>query len=88
MPILGNHWSNSCKMPETHGTVQRFTLTPRGELDGFMLTDGTQVHLPPHLSGELGAAVRIGDPVSVRGYRSPTVPLVVASAATDTSNDC
>jgi hypothetical protein len=70
--------------PETRGTARRFTLTPRGELDGFLLTDGTQVHLPPHLSVQLAAAVRIGDPLSVRGYRSPSVPLVVASATTDT----
>jgi hypothetical protein len=74
-------------LQETRGTVQRFTLTPRGELDGFLLTDGTQVHLPPHLSGELASAVRLGDPVSVRGYRSPTAPLVVASAMTDTSTN-
>jgi hypothetical protein len=35
------------------GIVQRFTLTPRGELDGFLLADGTQVHLPPHLTSNL-----------------------------------
>jgi hypothetical protein len=72
---------------QTRGMVQRFTLTPRGELDGFLLTDGTQVHLPPHLSDQLAAAVRIGDPVSVNGYRSPSVPLVVANAVTDSSTN-
>jgi len=70
-------------LPETRGTVQRFTLTPRGDLDGFVLADGTDVHLPPHLSAQLAAAVRPGDSVSVRGYRSATVPLVVAAAVTD-----
>jgi hypothetical protein len=82
-PPQGPPAYNLQQLPETRGTVQRFTLTPRGELDGFLLADGTQVHLPPHLSDQLAAAVRIGDPVSVRGYRSPTVPLVVASAMTD-----
>jgi hypothetical protein len=71
------------RLPETRGTVQRFTLTPRGELDGFVLADGTDVHLPPHLSAQLAAAVRPGDSVSVRGYRSATVPLIVAAAVTD-----
>jgi hypothetical protein len=71
------------QLPETRGTVQRFTLTPRGDLDGFVLADGTDVHVPPHLSTQLAAAVRPGDAVSVRGYRSGTVPLVVAAAVTD-----
>ena len=71
------------RLQETHGIVQRFTLTPRGDLDGFVLTDGTDVHLPPHLSTQLAAAVRPGDSVSVRGYRSATVPLVVAADVTD-----
>jgi len=67
--------------------VQRFTLTPRGELDGFLLTDGTEVHLPPHLSDQLATAVRPGDPVSIRGYRSPAAPLIVATTVTDTSTN-
>lgn len=75
------------QLPETRGIVQRFTLTPRGELDGFLLTDGTEVHLPPHLSDQLATAVRPGDPVSVRGYRSPSAPLVVATTVTDTSTN-
>jgi hypothetical protein len=75
------------QLPETRGTVQRFTLAPRGELDGFLLADGTQVHLPPHLSAQLAAAVRPGDPVSVRGYRSAAAPLIVAVAVTDTATN-
>lgn len=78
---------DSQQLPETRGIVQRFTLTPRGELDGFLLTDGTEVHLPPHLSDQLAAAVRPGDPVSVRGYRSPAAPLIVATAVTDISTN-
>jgi hypothetical protein len=75
------------QLPETRGTVQRFTLTLRGDLDGFVLTDGTDVHLAPHLSAQLAAAVRPGDSVSVRGYRSVTVPLVVAAAVTDAATN-
>jgi hypothetical protein len=75
------------QLPETRGTVQRFTLTPRGELDGFLLTDGTEVHLPPHLSDQLATAVRPGDPVLIRGYRSPAASLIVATAMTDTSTN-
>src|SRR5437667_3103035 len=68
------------------GTVTRFTLTPRGDLDGLILGDGTQVHVPPHLSAELAAAVKAGDAVTVNGYRSPTGPLFIATSVTDTAN--
>jgi hypothetical protein len=69
------------------GTMQRFTLTPRGDLDGFVLSDGTVVHMPPHLSAQLAAAIRQGDPVVIRGYRLSGVPLIVATAATDTTTN-
>jgi hypothetical protein len=75
------------QLVETRGIVQRFTLTPRGDLDGFLLADGTDVHLPPHLSTQLATAVRPGDAVSVRGYRSATVPLVIAAAVTDAATN-
>jgi hypothetical protein len=74
----------TCSNCRKHGArCSAFTLTPRGDLDGFVLADGTDVHLPPHLSTQLAAAVRPGDSVSVRGYRSASVPLVVAAAVTD-----
>lgn len=70
------------QLPATRGTVKYFTLTPRGDVDGFLLTDGTQVHVPPHLSTQLVAAVRIGDAVTVRGLRAAAIPMVAAMAVT------
>jgi hypothetical protein len=71
------------QLPEIRGVLQRLTLTPRGDLDGFLLNDNTDVHVPPHLSMKLAAAVHPGDTVAVRGYRSAAVPLVVAAAVTN-----
>src|SRR5260370_35847587 len=71
------------QLPETRGTVQRFTLTPIGEIDGVILADGTEFHLPPHLTTQLASAVRVGDTVTVQGYRSLYVPLIVAASITD-----
>jgi hypothetical protein len=71
------------QLPETRGTVQRFTLTPIGEIDGVILADDTEVHLPPHLTTQLASAVRVGDTVTVQGYRSSYVPLIVAASITD-----
>jgi hypothetical protein len=69
------------------GTVTRFTLTPRGDLDGLLPGNGTQVHLPPHLSAELAAAVKTGDAVTVSGVRSPTGALFIASSVTDSASN-
>jgi hypothetical protein len=69
------------------GTVTRFTLTPRGDLDGLILSDGTQVHVPPHLSAELAAAVKLGDAVTVSGSRSPTGALFIAASVTDNASN-
>ena len=52
------------------GTVKAFTMTPVGDLEGMILTDGTEVHVPPHLSSQLAAAVRPGESVRVLGWRS------------------
>src|SRR5947199_3688443 len=65
------------------GTVTRFTLTPRGDLDGLILGDGTQVHVPPHLSAELAAAVKPGDAATVSGPRSPAGALFVGAGVAD-----
>ena len=82
-PPAGTSYANL--LPETRGTVQRFTLTPIGELDGVILADGTEVHLPPHLTTQLASAVRVGDTVTVQGYRSSYAPLIVAASITDTN---
>ena len=44
------------QLPAQRGRVQQFTLTPRGDIDGLILTDGTEVKTPPHLSTEIGRA--------------------------------
>jgi hypothetical protein len=78
---------DAAQLPETKGAVRQYTLTPRGDVDGFLLADSTDVHVPPHLSAQLAAAVRPGDTVSIRGYRSSSVPLVVAAAVINASTN-
>jgi len=50
-----------------HGEVDRYLLNPFGEVDGLLLKDGTQVHLPPHLSRQLVEAVKPGASVRIAG---------------------
>lgn len=69
---------------EITGTVRMFKLTPVGDLEGFILNDGMEVHFPPHLSQQLAAAVRPGDRVEVRAWQSTTPGFVVGTSVTDT----
>jgi hypothetical protein len=79
---VGTVWDSS-QLPETRGTVRQYTLTPRGDVDGLILNDGTEVKLPPHLTGQTVFAIRPGDAVSIRGLRARAIPLIDATAITN-----
>jgi hypothetical protein len=76
------HWLDPDYLPEVSGTFERFLLNPRGEADGMILADGTEVHFPPHMSVELSAAIRAGEKtkVKVRGVRPRGGDLIAAVA--------
>jgi hypothetical protein len=71
------------QLPAFRGTVAYYTLTPRGDVDGLVLTDGTEVHLPPHLSTALVLAAKPGDAVTVRGLRAYSLPMIAAVTVTN-----
>jgi hypothetical protein len=71
------------QFPAIHGKVAQYSLTPRGEVDGVILDDGTQVHLPPHLGAQLVFAVKPGDQISVRGLKAREIPLIEAVSVTN-----
>jgi len=77
-----NNW-DAAQLPETRGTVRQYTLTPRGDVDGFILTDGTEVKVPKHLSAQLVYAIRPGDTVTVRGLKAFALPLIDAATITN-----
>jgi hypothetical protein len=61
---------------DIQGTVKAFKMTPVGDLEGMILTDGTEVHVPP----QLAAAVRPGEAVRVLGWRTSVPNFVVATS--------
>ena len=71
------------QLPAYKGTVQQFTLTPRGDIDGIIMTDGTEVKVPPHLSTQIAYIVKPGDAVTVRGLRAASLPLIAAASITN-----
>src|SRR6266568_6182627 len=74
---MGPMWDSS-QLPETRGTVRQYTLTPRGDVDGLILNDGTEVKVPPHFTGQIVLAIRPGDAVSIRGLRARAIQLIDA----------
>lgn len=71
------------QFPAFNGRVQQFTLTPRGDIDGFIMADGTEVKTPPHLSTQIAVTLRSGDAVTVRGLRAAALPLIEAVSVTN-----
>ena len=67
---------------DIQGIVKAFTMTPVGDLEGMILTDGTEIHVPPHLSMQLAAAVHQSEAVRVRGWRTNVPNFIVATALT------
>ena len=74
---------NLDQLPMTNGTVAQYLPTPRGEVDGLLLTDGTEVHVPPHLSTQLVFAVKPGDEVTIHGLHARAVKLLAAAEVTN-----
>jgi hypothetical protein len=71
------------QFPALHGKVSQYSLTPRGEVDGLLLDDGTQIHTPPHLAAQLVFAVKPGDQITVRGLKARELPLIEAVSITN-----
>jgi hypothetical protein len=67
------------------GTVNRYLMNPRGEIDGVLLTDGTQIKFPPHMSADLTRAVRPSDNITAQG-RPESAPVFTAFSITNESS--
>lgn len=74
------HWLDPDYLPSTHGVVKRFLLNLKGEADGLILADGTEVHFPPHMSADVLRAIVPGDAVTVSGVRPRGADVIAAVA--------
>ena len=71
------------QLPEVKGKVAQYLLTPRGDVDGLLLADGTEVHVAPFVSTQLVFAVKPGDAVTIHGLKAKAVPMVLAASVTN-----
>jgi len=62
--------------PVADGIVVRYLLTPRGDVIGLLLNDGSQMHVTLRAAEDLTKAIQPGDHVRVHGRRASDSPLV------------
>lgn len=74
------HWLDPDYLPRTEGMVDRFLVNPHGDIDGILLTSGMEVHVPPHLSRDIRAAVQAGASISIFGARLSQAEMIAAVA--------
>ena len=74
---------DSQSLPAVSGTVAHYTLTPRGDVDGLVLSDGTEIHVPPRLSSQLVFVAKPGDKVTAHGLKALNEKLVDAVSVTN-----
>ena len=67
-------------LPKTVGTLDRFVLNPKADVDGLLLSDGTEIHTPPHLSAQLIKQLKPGASLTVYGVKTRSNDLVIAIA--------
>lgn len=78
-----HHAPHPRETSSVQGQVTAYAVTPRGDVDGLILDNGQQVHLPPHLSAALVFAVRPGDTVTVQGAEPKGGSVVNATSVTN-----
>jgi hypothetical protein len=71
------------QFPAIRGEIERLSLTARGDIDGVILKDGTEVKTSPELSTQIAFVIKPGDRVTVHGLRAAALPLVRAVSITD-----
>lgn len=63
--------------PAAEGTIERYLLDPRGEVEGLLLVDGAYMYVTSRAAEQLLRALKPGDHVRVYGRRGPDEGLVL-----------
>jgi hypothetical protein len=71
------------QFPAIRGELERLTLTGRGDVDGLILKDGTEVKTTPSLSTQIASLIKPGDHLTIHGLKAAALPLVRAVSVTE-----
>ncbi|MBV9386739.1 MAG: hypothetical protein JOZ78_09960 [Chroococcidiopsidaceae cyanobacterium CP_BM_ER_R8_30] len=70
--IVADQSSPSASLPEqplqVEGSIAYWLVGHKGEPKGFILSDGTYLHVPPHIGKTLTERVKQGDRIVAQGY--------------------
>ena len=73
-PPAGQPTAQAGTYTNVSGTISQFNYDRDAEVEGFLLSNNTLVHLPPRAAARMGTSLRAGDTVRVGGFAqtSPT----------------
>ena len=74
------------KPPVADGIVERYLLNPRGDVNGLLLRDGSQMYVTLRASEDLTKTIQPGDRVRAHGRREASSPLVRADVIINVSD--
>ncbi|CAH9018715.1 hypothetical protein NURINAE_01091 [Candidatus Nitrosacidococcus sp. I8] len=74
---------NPEQLPVYSGTIQQYLLSPKGDIDGLFMNDGTEIKTPPHLSSVVAYFVHPSDKVTIHGLKAMNLPLIEAFSITN-----
>ncbi len=77
------HWLDPEVLPRASGRVAHYTINRHGDVDGCILDDGRQVHVPPHMGAALAKLVGIGEVVEVRFVKPRDADVLAAVSVAD-----
>ena len=60
------HWLDPSVLPSVQGRIACFTRNAKGDVDGVLLTDDRQIHVPPHMGADVEKLFGPGDTIEAR----------------------
>ncbi len=79
------HWLDPEVLPRASGRIAHYTVNAHGDVDGCILDDGRQVHVPPHMGSALTRLVPVGDFIEVRFVKPRDADVLAAVSVADAS---
>ena len=61
-------WLDENRAHKTVGEIQQWLVNKDGDVRGFIVSEGTQIHIPKHLRKETVAGLQIGSKVTIHGH--------------------
>jgi hypothetical protein len=73
-------WFDPTQLPSFTGTVERYLVNPRGEIDALLFREGPQIVFPPDLADAVREVAPPGRPIIVWGIRARHAPVITMLA--------